>query len=227
MLRSVLIAAVALSIVPSSALGADSRFRQDAKSLFQTDNFLILAAGMGVAGAVYRLDDNLLGKLEENPLLEATDVTNLYGSTTFNLSLSFGLWSLGRAAGHTGLTDLSSEMLRTLTYVQLVVGPIKHAVGRERPDGSNRLSFPSGHTANSFALAELFRQRYGWKTGAPMYVLGTLTALGRMEENVHHLSDVAAGAVIGYVIGRSVGKARTSHFRLSPYGTGLSASLSF
>lgn len=31
-------------------------------------------------------------------------------------------------------------------------------------------------------------QHYGLKVGAPLFVFGAATAVGRMEENVHHLS---------------------------------------
>ena len=125
------------------------------------------------------------------------------------------------------MRSLSSDVFRTLVYVQVVVGPIKHVSGRERPDGSNHLSFPSGHTANTFALAEVFRGRYGWKVGTSLYALGALTAMGRMEENLHHLSDVIAGATIGYAIGRAVSRGRNRSMSVAPYGAGVILSRSF
>ncbi len=55
---------------------------------------------------------------------------------------------------------------------------------------------------------------------SPLYVVGALTALGRMEENVHHLSDVIAGAAIGIVIGRSV-NLRSERIQIVPAPGGL------
>lgn len=54
---------------------------------------------------------------------------------------------------------------RTIIYgtSQLIsaafVLPLKHLVKEERPDGTNHLSFPSGHTATAFSSAHfLFRE---------------------------------------------------------------------
>jgi membrane-associated phospholipid phosphatase len=200
--------------------------RQDARSLVARDNALLLAAGIGLASVAWSYDQRAVGQLEENPVLELTDVTNLYGSSKFNLPAAVLAWSVGRASGQDKLSSMGSASLRALLYVQAVVVPIKIGVGRERPDGSNRRSFPSGHTANSFALAEVFRSGYGWKVGAPLCGLGVFTALGRMEENVHHLSDVIVGAAIGIVIGRSV-NVFSAPVQVAPTPTGMSVSMAF
>ena len=46
---------------------------------------------------------------------------------------------------------------------------IKYAVGRERPNGENNQSFPSGHASNAFTIATVAEQHYGWKLGVPAY----------------------------------------------------------
>ena len=209
--------------VQSTAVHATG-LRTDARSLIDKENALLLTAGLGLASLAWKYDQRTLGQFEGNPLLEVTDVTNLYGSSSFNLPAAFLAWSVGRASGRDKLSSMGSASLRALLYVQAVVLPIKLGVGRERPDGSNRRSFPSGHTANSFALAEVFREGYGWKVGAPLYVMGALTALGRMEENVHHLSDVIAGAAIGIVIGRSV-NLRPGPVQVIPTANGMYVSI--
>ena len=70
----------------------------------------------------------------------------------------------------------------------------------ERPDGSSKNSFPSGHTATAFMGAEFLYQEYKdvsiWY-GVSGYVVATGTGLFRMYNNRHWLSDVAAGAGIG------------------------------
>ncbi len=221
-------AAVCLVLAGAPNTSASDGFlKQDAKSLVRGENFYILALGLGIAGTVHTWDNNCVGKLDKIRILDVTDLTNLYGSSMFNLSASLLAWSAGKATNNRELASISGDAFRTLVYTQAVVDPIKRLVGRERPDGSNYRSFPSGHTANSFALAELFRRHYGWKIGAPLYTLGALTAAGRMEENVHYLSDVVAGAAIGYVIGRSVNLSGRSPVSVTPYGRGLSVSLAF
>lgn len=74
---------------------------------------------------------------------------------------------------------------------------LKYLVKEERPDLSNRHSFPSGHSAVTFASATYIGRRYGWKWSIPAYALSTYTAWGRVYGRKHHWWDVAAGAAIG------------------------------
>lgn len=74
---------------------------------------------------------------------------------------------------------------------------LKFAVDEDRPDHSNRQSFPSAHTAATFANAAFLQRRYGWKLGAPAYALAAYTAFGRVFAKKHHYWDVLAGAAIG------------------------------
>lgn len=66
---------------------------------------------------------------------------------------------------------------------------VKRLVGRERPDGSNNHSFPSGHTW-------LAAMNSGWRVefGVPLTVgVGYL----RMAAGKHYLTDVLVGAGAG------------------------------
>lgn len=74
---------------------------------------------------------------------------------------------------------------------------LKYTVRKERPDGSNSLSFPSGHTSIMFANAAFVQRRYGWKWGAPAYALATYVGWSRTYARKHDWWDVAAGAAIG------------------------------
>lgn len=74
---------------------------------------------------------------------------------------------------------------------------LKYAVNERRPDGSDMHSFPSGHTAVSFATAAFLQRRYGWAFGAPAYALATYVAWGRVFSKKHHWWDVVAGGAIG------------------------------
>ena len=74
---------------------------------------------------------------------------------------------------------------------------LKHIVKKDRPDHSNQLSFPSGHSTVSFTAAAFLQRRYGWKFGIPAYALSTYVAWSRVYGKKHDYWDVLAGAAIG------------------------------
>ncbi len=61
-------------------------------------------------------------------------------------------------------------------------------------------SFPSGHTAASFAAAVVFYKELPRKYGIPALVVAVLIALSRLYLGVHYPSDVLAGAVSGTLL---------------------------
>lgn len=113
-------------------------------------------------------------------------------------------WALGRATGSPRLTALGGDLVAAQLVSQTFVQGLKYSVRRTRPDGSNSLSFPSGHTASTFATATVLQRHFGWKAGVPAYAFATYVGAARMSADKHHLSDVVLGAGIGLVAGRSV-----------------------
>ena len=114
-------------------------------------------------------------------------------------------------------------------------GLLKYSLHRTRPDGTDALSLPSGHTSSAFALATVAERHYGWKAGLPAYLLAAGIGASRIESNKHYLSDVIAGAAIGTIVGRTVtrvnGGRPASSRTLSlgpatdPHGTGIGRGL--
>lgn len=76
---------------------------------------------------------------------------------------------------------------------------LKYAVKRERPNGENSRSFPSGHTSSAFGGASFIHLRYGWKYALLPYIGAIYTGYSRVASKQHYLSDVIAGAFIGVV----------------------------
>jgi membrane-associated phospholipid phosphatase len=110
----------------------------------------------------------------------------------------------GRFARGTRFRDASYDWLEAyvvnLGYTELT----KRLVGRQRPNGQDNSSFPSGHASNAFALAAVAESHYGWKAGVAAYGVASLVAVSRLKQNAHYLSDVLGGATLGYIVGKTV-----------------------
>ncbi len=120
-------------------------------------------------------------------------------------------WTLLSAIAATGIAqgDSREKTLSRMGYAFLTLATngvatdlLKRSVGRQRPDKSDRRSFPSGHTSHSFTVATVFNELYGPKIGVPAYLVAAVVAVSRINDNKHYLSDVIFGAGLGTVIGR-------------------------
>ena len=105
-----------------------------------------------------------------------------------------------------GLKSRSNFADRVLLYglshyiSKITVDNLKGVTNRLRPDGSDRRSFPSGHTATAFAAAEFMRLEY--RDASPIYSIAAYTAAAttgalRVQHNKHWFTDVIAGAGVG------------------------------
>lgn len=85
-----------------------------------------------------------------------------------------------------------------------VFSSLKYPVKEERPDQSNNLSFPSGHTSIAFTNAALLYYEYKdsniWYASSG-FLFATATGILRIANNKHYISDVLAGAGIGIASG--------------------------
>jgi len=95
---------------------------------------------------------------------------------------------------------------RTIIYAtsQLIasafVVPLKHIIKEERPDGSNQLSFPSGHTATAFSSAQFMFREYkevNFWLSISGYSFAVFTGVYRTLNDKHWVNDVVAGAGFG------------------------------
>jgi membrane-associated phospholipid phosphatase len=160
------------------------------------------------------------------------------GGASIMVPLTAGLFLAGRATHdnrfRAATYDVAQAAIVSMTYTQ----GLKSAAHRTRPDGSNTLSFPSGHTASAFSMASVFEAHYGPKVGIPAYAAAAAIGFSRIESNKHHLSDVLAGATLGYLVGHSVSKSnglpdrgREPRFTIAPStdanGTGVGAGFSY
>jgi membrane-associated phospholipid phosphatase len=129
---------------------------------------------------------------------------NVIGNFVFQIGAGFATYAGGKATGNKKLAYAGRDIVRAQLLSQAMVQTLKYSIRRDRPDGSNDKSFPSGHSASMFASATVLQRYYGWKVGAPAYALGGYVALARMAWNRHHASDVVMGAGFGIASARTV-----------------------
>lgn len=102
--------------------------------------------------------------------------------------------------GRHSLKDRTKLLVLSYLTMSVTVEGLKHITRVERPDGSSRNSFPSGHTATAFMGAEFLYQEYKevspW-IGVAGYTVAAGTGFFRMYNNRHWLTDVLAGAGVG------------------------------
>lgn len=132
------------------------------------------------------------------------DFGNFYGEGWVEGGAAVGGWALGSFTQDARLQEFGRDATESLLTATILVSGLKYAVGRARPDGSDNLSFPSGHSIIAFSFAPVVTRYGGLELGIPAYTLATLTALARVEGYHHYLSDVMGGATLGILIGQAV-----------------------
>jgi membrane-associated phospholipid phosphatase len=186
---------------------------------------VILGVGAGLAAAFHPLDDDVNSHLVSSsaadkiwkpghiiggPVIYAVPVALYIGGRYLLPSVSdethTNKWS------HLGLDMVRAELLE-----EGIVQVLKVSVRRERPDGSNNMSFPSGHAAATFAVASVLERHLGYRLALPTILIATYVGTSRLHDNVHFLSDVLFGAAVGTASGWTVvGRHGRTNYSLSP-----------
>lgn len=94
----------------------------------------------------------------------------------------------------TALLGVSAAILGTTVTIT------KYSTHRLRPNGSDYLSFFSGHTSTAFMGAEFLNQEFSAKSvwySVAGYSIATATGVFRLYNHDHWFSDVVAGAGFG------------------------------
>jgi membrane-associated phospholipid phosphatase len=136
--------------------------------------------------------------------LEASD--NLKTATTFAMVGTALAVPNGLGAWEPKPERLVLEVL-TVQLNNFLTSGLKDLTNRERPDGSDDRSFPSGHSSQAFTRSTLAclnvdglpRLSKGWRITlkTSFKTLAAATAWARVEGGVHYPSDVLFGAALG------------------------------
>jgi membrane-associated phospholipid phosphatase len=207
--------------------------------VFSRDSLAPFLIGAAAAGSGSFLDNRAVSYFEKGRARKFGDVGQTMGKASIVVPIAASMFVAGRASTDSRFRALTYDIAQVTLVNAAYTTALKHAVHRTRPNASDNLSFPSGHTSNAFAWAAVTHHHYGPKLGVPAYLVASAIGVSRMERNVHHLSDVLAGATLGYVIGRTVAREdgerqpHSKRFSIVPEasprgdGVGLGVSLDF
>ena len=116
-------------------------------------------------------------------------------------AMNFALEPCGAQPAHS-LKDRLFVTVAAWGITYGIAGGLKMTVHEWRPDDSDNLSFPSGHSIFAFAGATVLHKEFGhlspWISVAG-YSVATLTAVDRVCKDRHHWYDACAGAAIGFL----------------------------
>jgi membrane-associated phospholipid phosphatase len=186
----------------------------DFKHLPSKDSLYWLAGGGALALAVHPQDDDINRHLIPHDTFFNPGQT--LGSVYVQGGSALVTYVIGRATGNEKVKHLGTDMLSAQIVAQALTQALKFSTRRERPDGSNNHSFPSGHASATFATATVLQRHLGWRAAVPTYTLATYVAMSRLQENRHFLSDVAFGAALGVVAGRTTTRHGRAHWAFVP-----------
>ena len=185
----------------------------DVKHLPAKENYWWAAAGGAGAIAVHPADTHVTPYFVNASWAEGVFAFGaVLGDTWTLVGISSGVYFIGRWTDNKKVSHTGMDLLQSVLVAEAIVVPLKYATQRDRPDNSDHLSFPSGHSADTFAVATALERHLGWKGAVPGYIFASYVAISRMHDNRHYLSDVVFGSTVGIISGRTV----TRHGREFP-----------
>ena len=173
------------------------------------------AAGTGVALHYDAQAQQNLGI--DKSRIDASNIVSGFGSPYATLGGAAGLYFLGLETHSEHLAETGRLGAEAVIDSLLVVEALKLATNRERPNEGNGQggfwphgtrsyeldgSFPSGHAAESFALARVIASEYPSKpVQVAAYAFALAISASRVTARQHFPSDVLVGGTFGYLIG--------------------------
>jgi membrane-associated phospholipid phosphatase len=160
--------------------------------------------------------------------------TSSYAAHEKTWATASDIGAAGLAAVALGLPAIHSDKqgafqaAGSIAAATLVTTGLKEAFPERRPDGSDRKSFPSGHTSLSFAAAASLYQRDGATIGIPAFAVASFVGVARVKADKHFYYDCLVGAGIGTLAGVLITHHRPNqNVALIPWGDTKGGGLAF
>lgn len=93
---------------------------------------------------------------------------------------------------------------------------LKSVINKERPNGRDDRSFPSGHTSVAFQGASFIHKRYGLEYSIPAYIGASFVGYSRVQADEHDITDVLAGAALGIASSLYLTKTYNDQLQIAP-----------
>ncbi len=186
------------------------------------NHWILTSIGAGTVLWTYSQDPifyNRVYQPEKGMSSTASLLAEGWGSGLTALPVLAGMYTIGLINENPQLQHAALSGFQAFVISAGAAWTIKQLTQRPRPEpffdpaiwhgpfaGGGHDAFPSGHTMRAFALATVLAGVYHDKTawGLAFYGLAAITAYTRLKSGEHWPSDVVAGALIGFGIGRAV-----------------------
>jgi membrane-associated phospholipid phosphatase len=187
-------------------------FCRDVDCVLNCHNLGVLFAAGGISYLFHEtIDDDVAAAYERHPNRwgKSQEILAGIGNPTHHFAAIGGLYLVSLHTGDAEIHDLSKSLFNAVAITGLSTVALKATIGsnttapNREPDPFGG-AWPSGHTSSSFAFAAVLDEYYGPMIGIPAYALAGLVGWERIDDGEHDLSDVVFGAVLGYVIGKTV-----------------------
>jgi len=206
--------AIAVSSAARNAAGAGTQPEPGVQTLariarivaraFQGQNAWWLVGGAAGALLAHPGDQKIQTWWQDRrPPQSIIRTADVLGDFEFHVPAVLAFWGAARLAHNARLTATGAALAEGYLVSKALTMTLKTTVRRQRPDRSNRLSFPSGHASGAFALATVITCRHGPEVGLPFLSLAAFTTAMRLAQQKHYLSDILVGAAIGVAVGRA------------------------
>lgn len=176
----------------------------------------------GITTALYSVDGAVKREVQKNRTSwgdETARAAKRFGDGQYTLPALWTFYFYGRFGKNERASETALLGLESFVLSGAFTSNLKILAHRDRPDtghsshvwhgpgfSSSNLSFPSGHSTVAFSLATVFATEYADNRYIPptAYGIATLTAMSRVNDNLHWLSDVFFGSAVGYFTAKAI-----------------------
>lgn len=153
-----------------------------------------------------------------NPAWHDTGIAVSNGIVGAEILTAGGIFVTGLATDNAHAKDTGVAAARGVADAVVLYGVMKPIFARQRPGTNNNEgnffsgnwqsgSFPSGHSMFNWTLASVIAHEYPkWPVELAVYGLAATSSTMRVTAGMHFPSDVVAGSLMGFLIGRYVAR---------------------